>query len=265
MKKILFLHGFFSGGNCVIADTLKKNLSDVAEVISPDLPLHPEEAVKMIRSIIDQKKPDLLVGNSCGSFYAQMLSPVTGIPALLGNPYFEMSSFLEKRIGSHTYKCQRQNGINDFVIDDTLVDEFRQLEKHQFDYCCEYYRDKVWGIFGDNDPIAHYRGLFIEYYNNSYSFPGEHTPTAEEVMQYYAPLIRQMLDTYRIKEERLFRHFKGNRYRLLHSALDSETTGRMVVYQALYGENLIWVRPEKMFFEKIERDGKILQRFEEID
>ena len=44
--------------------------------------------MKEIRSIIDREQPDLLIGNSCGSFLAQMLVPVVGIPALLGNPYF---------------------------------------------------------------------------------------------------------------------------------------------------------------------------------
>ncbi len=36
--------------------------------------------MKKIRSIIDREQPDLLLGNSCGSFLAQMLAPVVGIP-----------------------------------------------------------------------------------------------------------------------------------------------------------------------------------------
>jgi hypothetical protein len=39
----------------------------------------------------------------------------------------------------------------------------------------------------------------------------------------------------------------------------------MVVYQALYGDEQYWVRPEKMFFENIERDGRRFARFTEID
>lgn len=61
-----------------------------------------------------------------------------------------------------------------------------------------------------------------------------------------------------------YRHFKGNCYKLLHIALDSETQERMVVYQALYGERRVWVRPFDMFFETIERDGKRMRRFEPI-
>jgi hypothetical protein len=34
---------------------------------------------------------------------------------------------------------------------------------------------------------------------------------------------------------------------------------------ALYGDHKYWVRPEKMFFETIEREGKRFSRFTEID
>ena len=59
-----------------------------------------------------------------------------------------------------------------------------------------------------------------------------------------------------------FRHFKGNRYCLEGFAKDSETLEEMVVYRALYGDGGLWVRPAKMFFETIERDGKTMKRFE---
>ena len=61
-----------------------------------------------------------------------------------------------------------------------------------------------------------------------------------------------------------YRHFKGNIYRILHIAKHSETLEEMVVYQAMYGERGIWVRPLSMFEEEIERDGKTIRRFSPI-
>lgn len=58
-----------------------------------------------------------------------------------------------------------------------------------------------------------------------------------------------------------YRHFKGNEYRVLYNATHSETGEAMVVYQALYGERGIWVRPASMWEETVERDGIIRQRF----
>lgn len=59
----------------------------------------------------------------------------------------------------------------------------------------------------------------------------------------------------------IYRHFKGNRYRLLYVARHSETLEPMVVYQALYGEQGIWVRPAHMWNEQVERPDYTGPRF----
>lgn len=59
----------------------------------------------------------------------------------------------------------------------------------------------------------------------------------------------------------VYRHFKGKEYRVLHTAIHSETQEEYVVYQALYGDCGIWVRPASMWFEMVERDGNTHQRF----
>lgn len=48
---------------------------------------------------------------------------------------------------------------------------------------------------------------------------------------------------------------------MLYTARHSETLEEMVVYQALYGEQGIWVRPKAMFNETVVYDGKAMQRF----
>ena len=58
-----------------------------------------------------------------------------------------------------------------------------------------------------------------------------------------------------------YRHFKGNEYRVLGMARHSETLEELVVYQALYGEHGIWVRPAYMWNETVERDGYCGPRF----
>ena len=267
MKKILFLHGFFASGQCVPALALCASFEGRAQVITPDLPLHPKEAIGMIRELIDHERPDLLVGNSCGAFYAQMLAPVVGIPALLGNPHFRMTEFLKERIGEHEYKSPRKDGHQRLVINDALIQEFAELEAVQFNYCNPYYKDRVRGLFGEQDTLAHFEPLFLEHYSQSFHFPGGHTPTEEEVRTWYVPLAEKMLMECPLPEDgaRYFRHFKGGHYRYVRTAFDSETKERMVVYQALYGDRLYWVRPEKMFFETIEREGRCFPRFTETE
>ena len=50
------------------------------------------------------------------------------------------------------------------------------------------------------------------------------------------------------------RHFKGNFYRILYFAKDSETREDVVVYRALYGERGVWVRPMEMFFSPVDKE-----------
>ena len=64
--------------------------------------------------------------------------------------------------------------------------------------------------------------------------------------------------------DKYYRHFKGGLYKFIGIAKDSETLEEMVVYQALYGERQMWVRPAEMFFGKVERDGKVMDRFQEV-
>ena len=63
----------------------------------------------------------------------------------------------------------------------------------------------------------------------------------------------------------LYRHFKGNLYRLLYVAKHSETLEPMVVYQALYGEMGIWVRPAAMWNEWVDRDDYHGPRFHPVE
>lgn len=61
-----------------------------------------------------------------------------------------------------------------------------------------------------------------------------------------------------------YKHYKGKIYQLLYIAKHSETLEEHVVYQAMYGNKDIWIRPKQMFFETIIKDGKAIKRFSQI-
>ena len=77
-----------------------------------------------------------------------------------------------------------------------------------------------------------------------------------------------------IKIGATYRHFKGNLYKVLDIVYDSESNDdkelkKVVIYQALYGENLKWARPYDMFNSEVDHqkypDIKQKYRFEEIE
>ncbi len=61
-----------------------------------------------------------------------------------------------------------------------------------------------------------------------------------------------------------YRHYKGPEYLVIGVARHSETEEELVVYQKLYGDHSLWVRPLTMFTETIVIDGQAKQRFEKI-
>jgi len=62
-----------------------------------------------------------------------------------------------------------------------------------------------------------------------------------------------------------YQHYKGPLYEVIDVARHSETEEEMVVYRTLYGDFSLWVRPLKMFIEKVKYAGKTVQRFKYID
>lgn len=263
MKKILFLHGLNWSGSCPIARALQTELADIAEVVSPDLPVDPEEAIATILDICDRWQPDLLVGSSYGAFLGQQTVKIAGCPALMCSPMFRMADFLESRLGVHDFKSPRADGVTCYCVTAELVAKFREMEKHQFDCYDKFYYDRVWGFYGSRDTIADTRDKFSSLYSTVIEYDGEHTMSPDNVKTVLVPAVLKITETFPRREARYFRHFKGNYYRLVCHGRDSETLDRLVTYRALYGGYGFWVRPERMFFERITRDGKEFPRFAE--
>ena len=193
MKKAIFLHGFYASGSCPMAVALKEALKGEVEVLTPDLPLHPFNALAFVRELCNQDHPDMLIGNSNGAFLAQILATELQIPALLGNPYLKMSEFVRARIGENRYKSPRMEGKQDFVIEPSLADEFAELETHQWDNWNPSMRNLCVGLFGEKDTLAHFEPVFREHYDKVFHFPGDHTPTEDEVRDWYVPRVKELV------------------------------------------------------------------------
>lgn len=68
-----------------------------------------------------------------------------------------------------------------------------------------------------------------------------------------------------IRPGSLYEHYKGHCYKIVGVARHSETLEELVVYQALYGDEDLWIRPLTMFQENIMMNGQLQPRFKLIE
>jgi hypothetical protein len=63
----------------------------------------------------------------------------------------------------------------------------------------------------------------------------------------------------------LYEHYKGHHYKIFAIARHSESLEELVIYQALYGNNEVWVRPLDLFLEEVIINERSQPRFKLIE
>lgn len=191
-KKILYVHGFMSAGSTHTAQILRDYMPGV-EVISPDLPIHPEEAMSLLRGICETEKPDLIIGTSMGGMYTEMLS---GFDRICVNPAFEMGDTIKEHnmIGKQVYQNPRQDGVQEVIVTKALQKEYKEITSQCFANVTVDEQRRVFGLFGDKDPVVHTFDLFHEHYPQAIHFHGEHRLVEPVVYHYVMPVVRWIDD-----------------------------------------------------------------------
>lgn len=193
-KKILYVHGFASSGQNGSVKTLRL-LMPQAEVIAPDLPVEPFEAMDLLRNMMESEKPDLIIGTSMGAMYAEMLY---GVDRILVNPAFQLADTLLKNngLGRQEYHNPRQDGETSFLVTKTLLEHFREVSSHCFERAAED-QDKVFGLYGIHDTLVHTFDLFSEHYPQAIRFDGEHYLNDNAILHSVLPVIQRIDDRQR--------------------------------------------------------------------
>ena len=191
MRKMMYVHGFASSGSSGTVMNLRRSLPGW-RVVAPDLPVDPFESLELLRRLVQEEKPEIVVGTSMGGMYTQQL---WGVPRIVVNPSFEMSrSLLFGKMGRNKYMSKRKDGATEFRIDKSIVERFKEMEKHQFDGITDAEKQLVVGLFGDKDPIVQFRPLMAQLYGEERCrwFAGEHRLNDEVVKKVLIPLIKEM-------------------------------------------------------------------------
>ena len=191
-RKLMYVHGFASSGSSGTVMCLRRRLSGW-QVIAPDLPVDPFEAMELLRGIVEREKPEIVIGTSMGGMYTQQL---WGVPRVVVNPSFEMSrSLLFGKMGRNKYTSKRADGATEFRIDKAVVERFKQMERGQFAGVDEREKELVIGLFGDKDPVVQFRPLMASLSGEERCrwFCGEHRLNDEIVVKVLIPLLWELI------------------------------------------------------------------------
>lgn len=191
-KKIMYVHGFGSSAQSGTVKLLRQ-LMPRAEVIARDMPIHPEEAMALLHHLCEAEKPDLIIGSSMGAMYTEMLY---GFDRILVNPAFQMGDTMMKHdmLGKQTFQNPREDGIQDFIVTKQIVKEYREITEKCFTGVDDEERRRVYGLFGDKDPMVNTFDLFHKHYPNAIHFHGEHQLIDKVAIHYLTPVIRWIDD-----------------------------------------------------------------------
>lgn len=190
--KLVYFHGFASSGASGTVQLLRK-IFPSAQVVAPDIPVDPEEALPMLQELVQTEQPDVIVGTSMGGMYAQQMH---GFLRICVNPSFRISTSKLLHTGVHKWLNGRKNHEKEFRITADIIKRYNQMERKQFDGITPDDRELCYGLFGINDtsvnPINAYN-TFTKYYTHAERFEGEHQLNDKVIHKVLLPLLKQLL------------------------------------------------------------------------
>ena len=197
-KTLLYVHGFASSGQSGTVRRLQEVLPE-ARVIAPDLPIHPHEALALLHDVCQQEKPDLIVGTSMGGMFAEQLR---GYDRICVNPALDIAETMRAHglTGTQQFQNPRQDGVQEFYVDKALVKEYREVSEQRFQNMTDDDRQRIYGLFGDEDELVDTYDMFHEHYPQALYFHGEHRMNDRSFMHSVLPVIRWIDDRQQQRE-----------------------------------------------------------------
>lgn len=113
---MMYLHGFMSGANGSKPRQLQGQFGNRYRVIAPELTADPEYSLALIDRIIEEEKPEIVIGTSLGAWMA--LACHSGDAAVVVvNPVTDPEKQLERWVGEEqNYFCKRLDGVQTYTL-----------------------------------------------------------------------------------------------------------------------------------------------------
>lgn len=111
-KLVVYLHGFASSSQSekalLTADYFARELPQ-HQLLVPDLPYTPADAMAYLQELLQDRRPDALIGSSLGGFLATVLAEQYQCHAALINPAVRPHLLLAKHLGRYYHPVRQQH------------------------------------------------------------------------------------------------------------------------------------------------------------
>lgn len=188
--KLIYFHGFGSSGASGTVELLRKLLPE-DEIVAPDIPVDPLEAMPYLTELCQTEQPDIILGTSMGGMYAHQMH---GFKRICVNPAVNMSTMSGvMKTGEHKFFNGRKDHAKTFRITRDIIQHHNQVERMQFKNLTKEDKENVWGLFGINDKTCNTYGLFSKHYPQCQRFEGEHQLNEKVLKKVVLPLIAEIM------------------------------------------------------------------------
>ncbi|MCH5175255.1 MAG: hypothetical protein J1F40_05165 [Prevotellaceae bacterium] len=190
--KIIYFHGFGSSHASGTVEILRRTLAE-DEVLAPDIPIDPTEALPYLKDLCQQEQPDIVIGTSMGGMYAQQMR---AFKRIIVNPAFNMSTMSKVlKTGEHQFFNGRYDGAKTFRITKDIIQHHNQMERQQFKDITPEQQQTCWCLVGLHDKtVTNAEALFKKHYlaEHVIRFDGEHQLNDKVIKKVLIPLIEQL-------------------------------------------------------------------------
>lgn len=190
MKTIVYLHGYGSSSQSSTMKYLAKKMPDF-NVIAPDIPIDPEEALPFLKNYCANHKADLIIGTSMGGMYAMQMTDYLRICV---NPALHMSQLTDVlQVGTFERFQPTADGGTLYTITEDVIQHFQDMEQRLFDGITSENQSKCWGFFADGDTLVNCKAEFAEHFTHVTDFHGEHRMNNQVIRDVIIPAAKRIL------------------------------------------------------------------------
>ena len=189
-KTIVYLHGYGSSSQSNTVKYLANNMPGY-NVMAPDIPVDPKEALPFLKDYCRMHHADLVIGTSMGGLYAMQM---TGHLRICVNPALHLSQVKDVlQVGTFERFQPTTDGQTHFTITEEIIEHYKEMEQNLFAPETSESRFDCWGFFADGDMLVNCKDEFAEHFARVFDFHGEHRTNDDVLRDVIIPAAKRIL------------------------------------------------------------------------